>query len=98
MLVLDQHRLNLDRFSRFRLTQQRDRLLHLEKRIQLADPERILARGYSLTLVNGKSLKNLEDLQPGAILETRLSLGTIESRVQTTKPKQEHGKSTEPEL
>jgi exodeoxyribonuclease VII large subunit len=53
----------------------------LEKSLQLADPQRILSLGYSVTRLNGKVLTNAEGLNPGDVLETQLAEGTITTRV-----------------
>lgn len=64
-----------------RLTEQRHRLQLLEQRVELQDPERLLRRGYSITLCDGKSVKDASTLQEGAIIETRLAKGSVKSRL-----------------
>jgi exodeoxyribonuclease VII large subunit len=47
-------------------------------------PERILARGYSLTRDNsGNIIRDAAQIQPGQIIHTELSQGTITSSVKT---------------
>lgn len=58
--------------------------LSLQKGI-LTDPYKILARGYSVTTYNGRALKNTDELNNLAIIETRLYNGHIISEVKTTK-------------
>ncbi len=45
------------------------------------DPERVLQRGYSITMKDGKILSGPSDVIPGDVLETRLAGGKIISRV-----------------
>ncbi len=52
-----------------------------EQFIRMASPEYILKRGYSLTLKDGKIIKQASDLQPGDELVTRLADGEVKSIV-----------------
>lgn len=65
-----------------------------EKQVSLLDPGNVLARGYSITLKNGKVLRNCDKLLPGDLLTTLLQEGAVESRVTTLQPelknKQDH--------
>jgi exodeoxyribonuclease VII large subunit len=56
-------------------------LSHLEEKIQLMKPENLLKKGYSLTMVNGKLIRNTSDLKVGDILQTQLFEGNMESRI-----------------
>ena len=67
-----------------RLTRNRDYLELLAKRLELVNPRNILRRGYSMTLLEGKSLLSVKDIKPGSRLETRLYKGTIISNVENT--------------
>ncbi len=64
-----------------------NKLQHLEEKIQIMKPENLLKKGYSLTLVNGKPIRNTEDLQEGDIMQTQLFEGKIESRITKIKKK-----------
>ena len=57
-------------------------LQQVQEKLRLVDPQNILRRGYSLTLVNGKLLKSIQLIKEGDLLETRLGDGTVESRVE----------------
>lgn len=57
-------------------------LEHLDAKINLLRPEKILKRGFSITLLNGKSIKSEHELKPGDRITTRLMQGSIESIVQ----------------
>lgn len=63
------------------LEHRRHRLELLSQRITDASPEKLLARGYSLTLKDGRAVCDASILQPGDILETRLYKGTVRSIV-----------------
>jgi len=54
----------------------------------LVDPQNILKRGYSLTLLNGKIVKSIDQISEGDQLETRLSDGIIESIVEKISNKE----------
>jgi exodeoxyribonuclease VII large subunit len=53
----------------------------IQEKLRLVDPQNILKRGYSLTILNGKILKSVRLAKEGDLLETRLSDGTVESTV-----------------
>ena len=63
------------------LQQQHAALEILQHRIQAADPHHVLQLGYSITRLNGKTVKNAQELQPGDTLETTLFNGIITSIV-----------------
>ena len=52
-----------------------------QKTIDLHSPERIFKMGYSLTMVNGRVVTRVEDIQVGEVLETYLKDGIIRSVV-----------------
>ena len=66
------------------LTRQRHRLELLQQRIADASPQKQLARGYSITLKDGRAVKDASSLKPGDVLTTRVYKGEIQSIV---KPK-----------
>lgn len=57
-------------------------LSHLEQRLQQADPEVMLKRGYSITAANGLIIRSITQVKPGIEIVTRLIDGTI---ISTTK-------------
>ena len=63
-------------------TRTKDHLVLLEKRTELVNPKNILKRGYSMTLVDGKTISSARNIKQGSMLETRLHLGTIVSKVE----------------
>lgn len=64
-----------------RLQEQRHKLELAVKVLEGASPERILKRGYSITLVNGHAVRNAADVQPDEVLLTRFADGEVYSKV-----------------
>ena len=63
------------------LSTQQHRLALLKQRIADASPERILAKGYSITLKDGKIVTDSAEMKEGDEVTTRLSKGEIKSIV-----------------
>ncbi len=63
------------------LTEQKHRLSRLELTLQGFDPQLLLSRGYSITLLNGKALRDPRQAKPGDTIETRIEKGIIQSVV-----------------
>ena len=63
------------------LSRHRHRLELLQQRMADASPEKQLARGYSITLKDGKAVKNVDELQVDDEIVTRLYQGEIASIV-----------------
>lgn len=57
----------------------------LEMDFRSHDPEIMLMRGYTLTYVNGKLLKSIDQLKRGDHLQTRLLAGSVTSTVTAIK-------------
>jgi len=72
----------LDRETRSLMTRKKDLLVHLEKRAELVHPANILKRGYSITLYDGKAIRDTGGIREGTLLETRLYEGLITSKVE----------------
>lgn len=64
------------------LSNHRHRLELLQQHINDASPKKLLARGYSITLKNGKPVKDALMLEEGDVLTTLFDKGEIKSRVQ----------------
>lgn len=58
-----------------------NKLDSFDKYLELISPQNILKRGYSLTLKNGKAIKNASDVNKGDEIRTLLSDGDIKSIV-----------------
>ncbi len=62
-------------------TRERHRLELLSHRIEALDPALLLKRGYSITLHNGMSVRNPDELCNGDEIETRVEKGKVKSVV-----------------
>ena len=60
---------------------EKHRLELLEGRAQNLDPQLLLRRGYSITLVGGKALRDPSQVKQGDKIETQLEKGTIISTI-----------------
>ena len=72
---------NLQMASRQFLSGKKHRLELLQQRLNDALPEKQLARGYSITLKDGKAVKDASLLKEGDTLVTMLHQGKVESVV-----------------
>ena len=63
------------------LAEARHRIEMLEVLLKSHDPQRLLSRGYSITLLNGRAVRDPQQLKAGDVLETRVEKGTIKSTV-----------------
>ena len=66
-----------------RLTNQKHLLESLSIKLQGFDPQLLLSRGYSITLKDGKAVRDPQQLKPGDEIETRVEKGTIHSVVKS---------------
>ena len=66
---------------RRRMMQEQHRLELLAQRAEAVNPERLLSRGYSITLHNGRAVRDAAALRAGDEIETRLEKGIIKSKV-----------------
>lgn len=63
------------------VTEQRHKIDLLTSRLQAMDPELLLRRGYSITLYEGKAVRDASMVASGEEIVTRLGKGTIKSVV-----------------
>jgi exodeoxyribonuclease VII large subunit len=74
-----------------KLEKEKESLIQLEKHVNILDPKNILKRGFSITLLNGKSVKSFNDVKPNDKITTIVADGQIESQVKTSdNSDQEH--------
>ena len=64
-----------------RLMAEQHRLQLIEEKTKNLDPALLLKRGYSITLKDGKAVRDASTLNPGDTIETRLANGTLRSTV-----------------
>ena len=64
------------------MTKENYRLQLLQQRLEALNPQRLLQRGYSITLCKGKVVRNARQLKAGDEIETKLANGKITSIIQ----------------
>lgn len=65
----------------YKLEKNKSHLETLEQKLELLNPENILKKGYSLTIKDGKIITDASELKDGDTITTKLSIGTINSKV-----------------
>jgi exodeoxyribonuclease VII large subunit len=65
------------------LSNAKHRLELIEIQLQSYDPQLLLRRGYSITLHNGRAVRDPQQLKAGDEIETRLEKGTVRSVVKS---------------
>jgi len=53
----------------------------LESKVNLLNPENVLQRGYSVTSINGRIVKNSDQVKNNDLVDTQLYIGSLRSRV-----------------
>lgn len=64
----------------------REHLNSIERSLDLLRPEKVLARGYTLTLSEGRIIKSVQSLKKGSDVETVMSDGKFRSIVEKIEP------------
>jgi exodeoxyribonuclease VII large subunit len=64
-----------------RLMTEKHRMQLIEEKAKSLDPTLLLKRGYSITLKDGKAVRDVQQLQTGDEIEARLANGTVHSTV-----------------
>lgn len=72
---------SLNNNLRHLFTQKNHQLSLMEKEVILSSPERLLKKGYSLTLKEGKLIKSVAQLKQGDMITTRFTDGEVQSEV-----------------
>ncbi|KAA6320805.1 Exodeoxyribonuclease 7 large subunit [termite gut metagenome] len=72
---------DLNRAITSSLSSQKHRLELLRQRISDASPERLLSRGYSITMKEGRVVTDVSQLSVGDVFTTRLAKGEITGKV-----------------
>ena len=67
-----------------------DRLNAIKKNVTNMSPERVLQRGFSITLINGKAVKSIEEVKAGDSIETIVADGKINSEVKSAKKENDY--------
>lgn len=84
---MDKERLRLTRTEEqmqaattLRITKERHRLALLKQRAEAVNPKLMLQRGYSITLVNGLTLRDPAKVKAGDVIETHVEKGILKSK------------------
>jgi exodeoxyribonuclease VII large subunit len=67
------------------LTQEKHRLELLSQRLESLNPELLLRRGYSITMMDGRIVTDISDIKPEAVLTTMMQGGEVTSKVLKTE-------------
>ncbi len=79
----------LDIRSKQILKNHNTKIERLTEKIKLLEPSNVLKRGYSITMHNGKPVKDIKKLKKGDTVKTRIFNGSFESKIEKTNY---HGK------
>lgn len=71
-----------------KLNSQKNSLQQLEQSVKLMDPIQVLKRGYSITLMDGKTITENTEITQGKTIITKTYFGEIESQISKTKDRQ----------
>jgi len=77
--LLEIYRIKISNSASQMLINKESRLKEMESFFQYSSPDYILAKGYSITMKNGKAVKSAKELTKGDVIETVLAEGRIES-------------------
>jgi len=80
--ALELYKVRLQHAIKNRLAEAESQLKEKEAFLKLSSPEYILAKGYSITMKEGKAVKNAGDLKHGDRILTRLGKGEVQSIVE----------------
>ena len=70
--------------SRRQLVNTNEQLMNVERQVRHLDPVHVLKRGYSITMLNGKAIRDHRMVKTGDTLQTKLLKGEIQSLVQSS--------------
>lgn len=67
------------------LTEHKRRLEIASTTVRYVDPKKVLERGYSITRLNGKAVKDAAHLKVGDVIDTEMAQGRVRSEVKSKK-------------
>ena len=79
--VIENTKLNLPKSIQRTIQNSKISIQQLEQTVKLVDPQNVLKRGYSITLIDGKLVTDLDELKEGQTITTTTYKGTIESQI-----------------
>jgi len=90
--IITNETVNLNDFKKYieiylrnNFDKEKNNLNNIEKQIQLLSPVNILKRGFSITRLNGKSIKSVQKLTINDLLVTQIADGYIDSKIEKIK-------------
>jgi exodeoxyribonuclease VII large subunit len=78
---MDKYKNSIINSVRHILSQQKNRIDHLDSKLILLSPEMILNRGFSITRKNNQVIKDKGELSADDIIETEFSTGKVKSKI-----------------
>ena len=69
----------LRQFTHQRLEREGERLVYMQRTVQMAQPDLILRRGFSITRLDGHAVRSAADVPPGATLEIQTADGLLQA-------------------
>lgn len=82
---IDKIYLNLKNTAQSLLTGNKNKIQNINQAVRLLDPVNVIKRGYSVTLLNGKVVKSIQQAKEGDHIETRVIDGLLKSKVYEKK-------------
>jgi exodeoxyribonuclease VII large subunit len=79
---LDHAKFRLQQAGKYRLQTQYTRIEHLETLLQAMHPDKVLARGYTITSISGKTITSASTLEKGMTIQTTFQDGSVKSIVE----------------
>ncbi|MBO5585940.1 MAG: exodeoxyribonuclease VII large subunit [Bacteroidaceae bacterium] len=83
--TIERHYQNICLHAPLLVQNERNRILLNESKLQSAEPSRILRLGFSIARINGKAIRNTNEIKEGDEIETILAYGTFKSTITWTK-------------
>ena len=77
--------INVNKFPVACLEKQKAEINNIEKNVRILDPINVLKRGYSITLLNGKSVNSVKEIKQDDVITTVLTDGSITSTIDRIK-------------
>ena len=67
-----------------RILAEQNKLQHVDAKLQILDPKNTLKRGFSMTMINDKTVDDVNDIKKGDLITTVFHNGTVESKITKT--------------
>ena len=64
-----------------KIEKEENKINNIKIKLDLLNPDNVLKKGYSITLINGKIAKSIKELNKGDTITTKLSDGQVISEI-----------------